>query len=185
MQAATREVPFHPPCLSARSDSSYHWKDALQVTAAISRTPFSHTCLTDLQKCEAFAVRFVIWVFKIWSFFSIIVFILQNTSFRVSNHGTNVFPAWKNKNNLGNQKLIRGEVLAAHLTHLPSVKDNSKCVSELLEVCSWSKGLCDAVPRSAVCPHCSLSALGLQQEGADSFCPEEGKHQTMCFHTAE
>lgn len=132
MQAATSEVPFHPPCLSTHSDSSYHWKAVLQVTAAISRTPFSHTCLTDLQKCEAFAMRFVIWVFKISSFFCIIVFILQNTSFCISNNGKNVFLAFKNKNNLGNQKLIKGEILAAHLTHLPPVKDNSNCVSELL-----------------------------------------------------
>lgn len=53
-------------CLSALSASLLPLtaviteKDVLQVTAAISRTPFSHTCLTDLQKCKGFAMRLVI-----------------------------------------------------------------------------------------------------------------------------
>lgn len=56
---------------------------------------------------------------------------MQKASSCNSNHVKNIFLECKHRNNLGNQKLIKGGILTIHLAHLPSGKDHSDCVLEL------------------------------------------------------
>lgn len=68
------------------------------------------------------------------------------------------------KNNLGSQKLIKGEIEAVHLAHLPSVKDNSDCGLELhYSRCATDPTGCVELSRApATCPRCSLPVPSLQ-----------------------